>query len=63
MRKRCPTCNGLGRVPKVFPDGVVMGYCGPDGERWPHETCQNCWGSGWVGRSDNSAIDPADPAP
>jgi hypothetical protein len=25
-----------------------MGYSGPNGERWPQETCQTCMGAGWV---------------
>lgn len=44
----CPTCHRLGKVPKAFPSGTVMGYCGPDGESWPHELCQTCNGVGWV---------------
>jgi hypothetical protein len=44
----CPTCKRLGKVSKAFPAGTAMSYCGPDGERWPHETCQTCMGSGWV---------------
>jgi hypothetical protein len=48
MRVPCPTCGRLGRVPKAFPPGAVIGYCGPNGERVPYETCQSCGGSGWV---------------
>ena len=48
MRVPCPMCKRLGRVPKAYPDGTVMAYCGPNGESWPHETCQTCMGSGWV---------------
>lgn len=48
MRVQCPTCGRLGRVPKVFPVGAAIGYCGPNGERVPYETCQTCGGSGWV---------------
>lgn len=48
MRVPCPTCNRLGRVPKAYPAGTAMSYCGPNGESWPHETCQSCMGSGWV---------------
>lgn len=48
MRVPCPTCGRLGRVPKAYPDGAVIGYCGMNGERVPHETCQSCAGTGWV---------------
>lgn len=48
MRIPCPTCKRLGTVDKAMPAGTVMGYCGPNGERWPQETCQSCMGSGWV---------------
>jgi len=48
MLIRCPTCKGLGRVPKAYPSGTVMMYSGPNGENWPHEPCQSCSGSGWV---------------
>lgn len=48
MRLPCPTCGRLGKVNKAFPAGTVMGYCGPNGERWPQETCQTCMGFGWV---------------
>lgn len=48
MRVRCPTCRGLGRVPQAFPDGAAIGYCGPNGERVPHEPCQTCGTSGWI---------------
>ena len=44
MRKKCPVCNGLGKVPKSYPPDTAMAYCGLDGERWPHEICQNCNG-------------------
>ena len=48
MRIPCPTCGRLGRVPKAFPTGAVISYCGMNGERVPHETCQSCAGTGWV---------------
>lgn len=48
MRMRCPTCGGLGKVPKAMPAGTVMGYVGPEGENWPMEFCQTCGHSGWV---------------
>lgn len=54
MRTKCPVCGGLGTVNKSFGDGMVMGYCGPNGERWPQEICQNCGGAQWVGSPDNA---------
>jgi len=51
-RCRCPTCKGLGTVNKAYPSGTIMSYSGPNGERWPQETCQNCNGSGWAGTPD-----------
>ena len=50
MLTKCPVCHGLGSVEKSYPVGTLMGYCGPNGERWPHETCQNCNGQKWVGQ-------------
>lgn len=57
MRVPCPTCGRLGRVPKAFPVGAVIGYCGPNGERVPYETCQSCGGSGWVNDSNPARCD------
>lgn len=61
MRTKCPVCRGLGRVPRSFPVETAIAYCGPNGERVPHERCQNCFGAGWVGKPDASPIDPLDP--
>lgn len=58
----CPTCKRLGRVPKAFPPGTAMGYCGPNGERVPYESCRTCSGSGWIddGKIGFNADPPAD---
>lgn len=48
MKLPCPTCHRLGTVPKTYPAGAMIGYCGPNGETLPHETCQTCNGSGWI---------------
>lgn len=48
MKLPCPTCHRLGTVPKTYPAGAMIGYCGPSGETVPHETCQTCNGSGWI---------------
>lgn len=61
MLVRCPTCHGLGTINQAFPEGTVMGYCGPNGERWPQETCQSCGGSGWC--EDGSSVHRAPVAP
>jgi hypothetical protein len=50
MKIPCPTCKRLGRVPKAFPQGALIAYCGPNGERVPHETCRTCNGEGWIGK-------------
>jgi len=63
MRKKCPVCNGLGKVPKSYPSDTAMSYCGPDGEGWPHEICQNCNGEKWVGMPDIPSPTPKDPQP
>lgn len=65
MRVPCPTCGRLGRLPKVYPDGAVIGYCGFNGEHVPYEKCQSCAGTGWVNderapiRSDAAVADDA----
>lgn len=48
MRIPCPTCKRLGKIPKAFPDGTVLAYCGPNGEACPYEVCQTCGGEGWI---------------
>lgn len=50
MKVPCPTCKRLGRVPRAFPTGTVLAYCGLNGERVPYETCQTCQGEGWIGK-------------
>lgn len=65
----CPTCRGLGKIPKPTPSGTVMGYAGPDGENWPTEFCRTCGSTGWVW-DDSSPVQfvyvtsaPASPPP
>lgn len=48
MNKICPTCSGVGRIPQPMPEGTVMCYNGPNGERWPMTHCNTCGGTGWV---------------
>ena len=48
MQKLCPTCGGVGQIPKPMPPGTVMMYCGPNGEGWPMVFCNSCGGTGWV---------------
>ena len=49
MRTYCPVCSGKGTIddPKCL--GVVMAYCGRNGERVPQIICPNCWGAQFVG--------------
>jgi|GEM_PF-4355461 len=44
----CPTCHGKGTIPDPQYIGVVMGYVGRNGERFPHINCRTCAGQGWV---------------
>lgn len=48
MKKLCPTCCGRGSIvdPKCY--GMIIGYCGPNGETMPMIMCQTCGGSGWI---------------
>lgn len=48
MEVPCPTCHRKGRVIRADCIGVPMSYCGPNGERFPMETCRTCSGTGWV---------------
>jgi hypothetical protein len=61
MRTRCPVCNGHKRMFKPEMYGKPFAYCGANGERFPpscYEECQNCCGTGWVGKPDVNAADP-----
>lgn len=53
LRIPCPTCARLGRIPRAYPSGTVLMYCGPNGERVPYDICQTCGGSGWVIEQNN----------
>lgn len=48
MKELCPTCGGRGSIadPKCY--GIIMGYCGPNGETMPMVLCQTCNGTGWI---------------
>lgn len=48
MTVLCPTCNGKGKIADPKCIGVVMSYCGPNGETVPYISCQTCGGSGWI---------------
>ena len=48
MKIPCPTCDRLGKLPKKYPMGTIISYCGRDGEVVPYETCKTCNGEGWI---------------
>lgn len=61
MRTQCPVCNNHKTVMKPIRGEMVIGYCGPNGERLPpsfYEECQNCCGTGWVGQPGVNPLDP-----
>ena len=52
MRSLCPVCRGKGSINDPKMQGMMLAYCGPNGERVPQVTCQNCAGDGWIGKPD-----------
>lgn len=46
MRKKCEVCEGVGTVPQSRKERVLFV------SEWPREPCQNCAGTGWVGRPE-----------
>ena len=48
MHKTCNACGGVGKIYEPMPAGTIMGYSGPNGEKWPMIHCNNCFGSGFI---------------